>query len=101
MLINTSLTSDTAARNLQGARGAHTFTTPSGASPETVEAGPAANRYLQTGPLAEDAASAIHDSDAADTVTGLFRSNLFSQYEPALAAQGNLNPASVCNLLQL
>jgi hypothetical protein len=101
MLINTSLTSDTAARDLRDARGAHTFTTPSGASPKAAGACPIANRFLQIGPLAEDAASAIHDSDAADTVTGRFRSNLFSQYEPALAAQGNLNPASVCNLLQL
>jgi hypothetical protein len=50
--------------------------------------------------LEEDGVSGITDAAGAGRATDFLRTNLVSQYEPALAAQANLNPESVFNLLQ-
>jgi hypothetical protein len=100
MLINTSLSSETAAQDLRNSRAADSSPAPAGAAPKTPGPDSAVERLQRLAPLDEDAASAIADEAGADQVTGFFRANLPSQHGTALAAQANLNPESVYNLLQ-
>ena len=100
MLINTTLLAETAAGNLRNSRAADSSPAPVSAAPNTPGPDSAAERLQGLAPLDEDGASAIADAAGADQVTGFFRANLLSQYGTALAAQANLNPDPVYNLLQ-
>jgi hypothetical protein len=100
MLINTSLSPETAAQDLRSSRPTGSSPAPASAAAQTP--GPdSAVRRLPVAPLDEEGVSGINDAAGADQVTEFFRANLLSQYQPALAAQANLNPESVFNLLQI
>jgi len=100
MLINTSLSPETAAQDLRNSRAAGSAPALASATPKTPGLDSAIRRLEGLAPLDEDAASRITDADGADQVTDFFRANLPSQHGPALAAQANLNPESVFSLLQ-
>jgi hypothetical protein len=100
MLINTSLSPETAARDLRNSRAAEASPAPAGAASPTTAADSAVRRLEGPAPLAEDGVAGITDAAGADQVTEFLRANLPSQPGPALAAQANLNPESAYHLLQ-
>jgi hypothetical protein len=100
MLINTSLSTETAARDLRNSRAAEASPAPAGAASQTPGPDSALRRLEGPAPLDEDGVSGITDAAGADQVTEFFRANLPSQPGLALAAQANLNPESAYHLLQ-
>jgi hypothetical protein len=101
MFINTSLSPDTTAQDLRNSRAAGSSPAPAAiTAPKTPGFDPAFGRLQGLVPLDEDGVSAIADTADADQVTEFFRANLPSPSAPALAAQANLSPESVFNLLQ-
>lgn len=100
MLINPALSTETAVPDLRSSRAADPSPAPAAAAPATPGPDPAAARLRELAVLDADGASAIADTAGADQVTAFFHANLLSQYGTALAAQANLNPDSVYNLLQ-
>jgi hypothetical protein len=104
MLINTSLSSETAARDLQKSRGTDSSSTPAGAAGQTTGGDSTRSADAASGlqgRFALDAAGVpeIPDESGADQVTEFLRSNLLSQPGTALAAQANVNPESAYSLL--
>ena len=100
MLINTSLSPETAARDLRNSRAAAASPAPAGAASPTTTPAPAVRQLDGPAPLAEDGAAAITDAAGADQVTEFLRANLPPQSGLALAAQANLNPETAYHLLQ-
>jgi hypothetical protein len=100
MLIHPTLSSETAVPDLRSSRAADSSLAPAGAAPATPGPDPATARLQELALLDADGVSPIADTAGADQVTAFFRANLFTQYGTALAAQANLNPDSVYNLLQ-
>jgi hypothetical protein len=101
MFINTSFSPDTAAQDLRNSRAADSSPAPAtAAAPKTPGLDPSFGRLQGLVPLDEDGVSAITGAAGADQVTEFFRANLPSQSAHALAAQANLSPESVFNLLQ-
>lgn len=100
MHINTSLSPETPARDLRNSRAADASPAPAGAASQAPGPGSALSRLVGPAPLFEDGVSGITDAAGADQVTEFFRANLPSLPAPALAAQANLSPESVFNLLQ-
>jgi hypothetical protein len=101
MLINTSLSPETAAQDLRNSRATGSSPAPVSAASKTPGPDSAEERLQGLGLLDEDGIPAITSAAGADQVTEFFRANLLSQYTTALAAQANLNPESVCNLLRI
>jgi hypothetical protein len=99
MLINTSLSSETAAQNLRNSRAAE----PSPVNADTAKQQSGADAALDMlqgrVPLAQESVPGIADASDADQVTEFLRSSLLSQPGIALAAQANANPDSAYNLL--
>ena len=100
MLINTTLSPETAAQDLRNSRAADSSPAPAGAAPQTPGPDSALALPQRPPPLDEDGVPAITDAAGADQVTEFFRANLLSQHGTALAAQANLNPEAVYNLLR-
>lgn len=100
MLINPSLSPDPAAPDLRNSRTPDSSPAPAAPAPKTPGADPILARLQGLAPLDEAGVPGITDAAGADQVTEFFRANLPSQHGPALAAQANLNPESVFNLLQ-
>jgi hypothetical protein len=99
MLINTSLSPETAARGLPNSRAADAPPASAGASRQTSGAEAALDRLQARFPLQDDGIPAIASAADADQVTEFLRANLLSQPGTALAAQSNPNPESAYNLL--
>ena len=101
MLINTSLSPETAARDLRNSRAADASPAPGRRRPPAIRPrfrtwGGCADwprwmrREFQQSPIAA----------GADQAAGFIRANLSSQHGLALAAQANLDPESAYNLLK-
>ncbi len=102
MFINTSLSPDSTAPDLRNGRAADSSPAPAAiAAPKTSGADPSFGRLQGLVPLDEPGVATISDAAGADQVTEFIRANLPSQSAPALAAQANLSPESVFNLLQI
>ena len=99
MLINTSLSPETAARDLRNSRAAEASPTPAGAALQPSGADSDLGRLRGLAPLDEEGVSPITDPAGADQAAGFIRANLSSQHGLALAAQANLDPESAYNLL--
>jgi hypothetical protein len=100
MLINTSLSPETTARDLRNNRAANASPAPAAAASPTTAADSAVRRLEGPASLVEDGVSEITDAAGADQVTDFLRANLSSQPGLALTAQANLNPESAYHLLQ-
>jgi hypothetical protein len=99
MLINTSLSTETAARDLRNSRAADSTPAPAGAALQPPGPDSAMGRLRGLAPLDEEGVSGITDASGADQAAGFIRANLSSQHGLALAAQANLDPESAYNLL--
>jgi hypothetical protein len=100
MLINTTLSPETAARDLPNSRAADSSPAPSSAALPASRTDASAWRLPGPDALEADGLPAIPGAAGADEVMESFRANLLSQAGTALSAQANLNPDSVYNLLQ-
>jgi hypothetical protein len=104
MLINTSLSPETAARDLQKSRGADASSTPAGAAGQTTGGDSTRSADAASGLQARFSLEAagvpeIPDESGADQVTQSLRADFLSQPGSALAAQANANPESAYSLL--
>jgi hypothetical protein len=103
MLINTSLSTEAAARDLQKSRGADVSSTAAGDAAKTADSAPGCSADATYEPQArfslENGVPEITDAAGADQATEFLRANLYSQPGTALAAQANANPESAYNLL--
>ena len=101
MHINTLLSTETTAQDLRNSRPADASPATAGAAPKTPGLDSAAGRLRGLAPLDGDGDSGITDAAGADQAGDFFRANLLSQSQTALAAQANLDPESVFNLLRV
>lgn len=95
MLINTSLSTDSSSSSPLNNRAAGAPAAPSASAPQPSAVESDLGRFQGL-----DGDSGIPDSAGADQAVGFSRANFLSQPALALAAQANLNPESVFNLLR-
>jgi hypothetical protein len=100
MLINTSLSPETAAQDLRNSRAADSSAAPSSTAAPSSQTDSSAWRLSGPSGMEEDKLPGINDAAGADQVMESYRANLLSQGGTAISAQANLNPDSVYNLLQ-